>query len=193
MNSLAQARRCHCSAFWRSSPPPSSARHRRRRLDGQPTGTPHLILTLKDGDVDIQLMPDIAPKHVERIIDAHRQGLLQRRRLPPRHRRLHGADRRSDRRPASGGSRPARRPGRVLEHATSIRGIVGAARSQDPNSFNSQFFIMLRRRRLPRRPVHGLRQGRVRHGVVDKIKKGDPQPARSTDPDKIISAKIVYK
>ena len=38
------------------------------------TGTPHLILTLKDGDVDIQLLPDIAPKHVERIITLTNQG-----------------------------------------------------------------------------------------------------------------------
>ena len=38
------------------------------------TGTPHLILTLKDGDVDIQLLPDVAPKHVERIITLTNQG-----------------------------------------------------------------------------------------------------------------------
>src|SRR3982751_7108681 len=37
-------------------------------------GAPHLILTLKDGDVDIQLMPDIAPKHVERIVTLTQQG-----------------------------------------------------------------------------------------------------------------------
>jgi peptidylprolyl isomerase len=69
------------------------------------------------------------------------------------------------------------------------RGAVGAARSQDPNSFNSQFFICFADCTF----LNGQYTvfGRVASGMeaVDKITRGEP-PA---NPDKIISAKIEYK
>ena len=72
-------------------------------------------------------------------------------------------------------------------------GTVGAARSQDPNSFNSQFFITFADAGF----LDGQYTvfGKVVAGmdVVNKIKKGDPQTGSAPDPDKIISAKIEYK
>ncbi len=69
------------------------------------------------------------------------------------------------------------------------RGAVGAARSSDPNSFNSQFFICFADCTF----LNGQYTvfGRVVSGMeaVDKITRGEP-PAT---PDKIISATIVYK
>ena len=56
-----------------------------------------LYLDLKDGRVVIELRPDLAPKHVARIKELTAQGLLQRAGVPPRDRRVHGADRRPSR------------------------------------------------------------------------------------------------
>ena len=67
------------------------------------------------------------------------------------------------------------------------RGILSAARSSDPNSANSQFFICFEN------APHLDRQysvfGKVIKGMefVDKIKKGEPNSGSVTDPDKIIS------
>jgi cyclophilin family peptidyl-prolyl cis-trans isomerase len=77
-------------------------------------------------------------------------------------------------------------------------GIVGAARGQDPNSFNSQFFIMF----TDMSPDAGAALtgqytvfGRVVAGMdhIDNITKGDPDTGAAAAPDKIVSAKIVYK
>ena len=72
-------------------------------------------------------------------------------------------------------------------------GTVGAARTDDPNSFNSQFFITFG----DAGNLDGLYTvfGSVVSGMefVNDIKKGDPRTGAVDDPDKIISAKIVYK
>ena len=70
---------------------------------------------------------------------ADQAGLLQRRRLPPRHRRLHGPDRR----PHGHRHRRSKLPNLPAEFTPTPykRGSVGMARSQSPNSANSQFFI----------------------------------------------------
>ena len=74
-----------------------------------------------------------------------------------------------------------------------VPGMVGAARSQDPNSFNSQFFITFADSGF----LDGQYTvfGKVVAGmdVVNKTKKGDPDSGQVDNPDKIISAKIVYK
>ncbi len=74
-----------------------------------------------------------------------------------------------------------------------VRGTVGAARSNDPDTFNSQFFITFGDASF----LNGQYTvfGKVVSGMefVDNIKKGDPQSGAMTDPDKIISAKIEYE
>ena len=70
------------------------------------------------------------------------------------------------------------------------RGIISAARSADPDSANSQFFICFES------ALHLDRQysafGKVIKGMelVDKIKKGDPNSGAVSNPDKILSLKI---
>ena len=116
------------------------------------------------GDVVIKLRPDLAPGHVERITELANSGFYDGVVVPPRDPGLHGPGRRSDRH-RDQRLRAAQPQGRIL--ATSR---TSAARPRwrarpDPDSANSQFFIVLRRRRLPRRPVHRLGRGRERHGT----------------------------
>jgi cyclophilin family peptidyl-prolyl cis-trans isomerase len=173
-------------------------------------GTPHLILTLKDGDVDIQLLPDIAPKHVARIIALAQKGAYDGVVF---HRVIDGFMAQTGdieygkigsasynlQMAGIGGSDM---PDVQAEFSSTpyAPGIVGAARGEDPNSFNSQFFIMLSDMG-PDQGGAGLTGhytvfGKVVAGLqfVDNIKKGDPQNNGAVDvPDKIVKAQIVYK
>ena len=136
------------------------------------------------GTVVIQLRPDIAPKHVERIQTSGAPGLLQRAQLPPRDPRLHGPGRRSQ--------GHAARADRTLPDLKAeftampfLRGTVAAARTGDNlDSANSQFFIMF----IPNAGMNGKYTifGRVISGMdaVDKIAPGEP-PA---EPTKIVRA-----
>ena len=73
------------------------------------------------------------------------------------------------------------------------RGVVGMARAQNPNSANSQFFIMFE----PGTFLNGQYTvfGRVTKGMehVDKIKKGQGQSGMVTDPDKIVKMRTADK
>jgi peptidylprolyl isomerase len=151
------------------------------------SGTPHWVITLKDGPVDIELLPNVAPKHVERIVELTNakfyDGIVF-------HRVIEGFMAQSGD-PTGTGMGGSDKPDVVAEfnaeHFT--RGAVGAARSSDPNSFNSQFFICFADCTF----LDGQYTvfGRVVSGMeaVDKITRGEP-PA---NPDKIISATIEYK
>lgn len=155
------------------------------------SGTPHLILTLKDGDVDIQLLPDIAPKHVERIVTLTNQGFYNGLTF---HRVIDGfmAQTGDPTGTGMGGSKLANVKAE-FSNTHYDPGTVGAARSQDPDSFNSQFFITFADAGF----LDGQYTvfGKVVSGMdaVNKIKKGDPQSGEVQDPDKIVAAKIVYK
>ena len=98
-----------------------------------------LYLDVPAGRVVIELRPDLAPKTVARIKELARKGILRRHRLPSRHRRLHGADGRSQ------GRRHRRlgpeAQGRIHRRRHHVRGTVVMARAQDPDSADSQFFI----------------------------------------------------
>ncbi|HVY51501.1 MAG TPA: peptidylprolyl isomerase [Devosia sp.] len=167
------------------------------------SGTPHLILTLKDGDVDIELLPDVAPKHVERIITLTQQGAYDGVVF---HRVIDGfMAQTGDVKFGKSGSPAfdlamAGTGGSDLPDVkaefSSIHydpGTVGAARSQDPDSFNSQFFITFADAGFldGQYTVFGKVVAGMDH--VNAIKKGDPQTGSMPDPDKIISAKIEYR
>jgi len=159
-----------------------------------------LILSLKDGDVTIALRPDIAPKHVERIKTLVRQGAYDNVAF---HRVIDGfmaqtgdvefgdmADGFNARRAGTGGSSLPDIPAE-FSRTPFLRGVVGMARAQDPNSANSQFFIMF----APAPNLDGAYTvvGEVESGMdaVDEIKRG----ARNAngvvqDPDRIIDARI---
>ena len=149
-----------------------------------------MILKLKDGDVKIELFSDIAPNHVNRIKELADSGKYDNVVF---HRVIDGFmaqtgdvkfgnSKSSDfdlRRAGMGGSN--------LPHE---RGTLSMARSSDPNSANSQFFICFK-------PAPFLDKqytvfGKVIEGMefVDKIKRGDENNNGAvTDPDKIISFK----
>ncbi len=151
-----------------------------------------LILELKDGRVTIQLLPELAPRHVERIKTLARRGFYDG---TPFHRVIPGfmAQGGDPTGTGRGGSDLPDLPAEFSPptRARFLRGVCGMARTSDPNSANSQFFIMF----APAPNLDGQYTiwGRVVAGMeaVDRIKPGDP--ARNglvTNPDRIRSMKV---
>ena len=159
-----------------------------------------MILKLKDGDVKIQLFPDVAPNHVERIKKLANDGTYNNVVF---HRVIDGfmaqtgdvkfgnssAESFDLRRAGMGGSDlpDLKQEFNNLPHD---RGTLSMARSQDPNSANSQFFICFEPAPFLDRQYTVF--GKVIEGMefVDKIKRGDSNNNGSVeDPDKIISFK----
>lgn len=168
------------------------------------SGTPHLILTLESGDVDIELLPELAPKHVERIVTLTEQGAYDGVVF---HRVIDGfMAQTGDVEFGKSGSETfdlarAGMGGSTLPDVEAEfnsesfgRGVLGAARSQNPNSFNSQFFITTADASF----LDGQYTvfGKVVSGMdlVDGLEKGpQEQNGAVANPDKIVSAKIEYK
>ncbi|KQX42858.1 peptidylprolyl isomerase [Devosia sp. Root436] len=168
------------------------------------TGTPHLILTIKGGDVDIELLPALAPKHVERVITLTEQGAYDGVVF---HRVIDGfmaqtGDVKFGKTGAEGfdlsmaGMGGSDLPDVEAEFNSESfqRGVLGAARSQDPNSFNSQFFITTADASF----LDGQYTvfGKVVSGMelVDGLEKGPAeQNGAVANPDQIIKAVIEYK
>tara|TARA_E500000331_G_scaffold198069_1_gene190254 strand:+ start:512 stop:1072 length:561 start_codon:yes stop_codon:yes gene_type:complete len=158
-----------------------------------------MILKLKDGDVKIELFSDAAPKHVERIKKLANDGLYDGVVF---HRVIDGfmaqtgdvkfgnssSENFDLRKAGMGGSDLPDLPAEFndLPHD---RGTVSMARSSDPNSANSQFFICFKPAPFLDRNYTVF--GKVIEGMenVDKIKKGDGDNGSVSDPDKIISFK----
>lgn len=142
-----------------------------------------LYLDLKDGRVVIQMRPDLAPKHVARIKELVRQhfydGLTFHRVIDGF--MAQGGDPTGTGTGGSGQTIPAE-----FTATPFVRGTVGMARSQSPNSADSQFFICF----APAPFLNGQYTvwGQVVSGMeyVDKIERGEP-PAH---PDKIIKMTI---
>jgi len=157
----------------------------------QETGAPHWILELKDGAVDIELLPDLAPNHVARVIELTNQGFYNGLVF---HRVIDGFMAQGGDPTGTGGG-GSTLPDLKAEFTTAIpfnRGVVAAARTNDPDSANSQFFIMYAD--APWLDGQYTIWGKVASGmdVVDKIKKGEgDQPVVA--PDKIITATIKYE
>ena len=159
-----------------------------------------MILKLKDGDVKIKLFPDVAPNHVERIMKLANEGRYDNVVF---HRVIDGFMAQTGdikfgnsstndfdlTRAGMGGSNlpDLKQEFNNLPHD---RGTLSMARSQDPNSANSQFFICLKPASFLDRQYTVF--GKVIEGMefVDKIKKGDENKNGSVeDPDKIINFK----
>ena len=158
-----------------------------------------MILKLKYGEVKIELYPEKAPNHVKRFKDLADQGKYDNVVF---HRVIDGFMAQSgdvkfgntsssDFNLSLAGTGGSDLPDLKAEFSdiAHTRGILSAARSADPNSANSQFFICLES------SPHLDRQysvfGKVIKGMefVDMIKKGDPSSGSVPDPDKIISLK----
>ena len=154
-----------------------------------------MILKLKDGDVKIELFPDVAPNHVKRIKQLADEGKYDNVVF---HRVIdgfmaqtgdvkHGNSSSSDFNLRMAGTGGSSLPDLKQEFNDTPhdRGTLSMARSQDPNSANSQFFICFKPAPFLDREYTVF--GKVIEGmeIVDKIKRGEP----ASDPDKIISFK----
>lgn len=155
-----------------------------------------ILMELKGGTVTIELLPDVAPKHVERMKELARSGAYDGVAF---HRVIDGfmaqtgdvahgnmdSDNYEPRRCGTGGSDLPDLPAEFskIPHA---RGSLGAARSANPNSANSQFFINFKDNDFlnGQYTVYGQVTSGMEH--VDAIVKGEP-PA---NPDKMISVKV---
>jgi peptidylprolyl isomerase len=141
-----------------------------------------LVLETTKGPVTIRLRPDIAPKHAERLATLARQGFFDGIVF---HRVIDGFMAQTGD-PTGTGTGGSSLPNLKAEFSKTpfVRGTVGMARSSDPNSANSQFFIMF----ADGSPLNGQYTvvGEVVSGMenVDKIKRGEPVQ----NPDKIIKA-----
>jgi peptidylprolyl isomerase len=147
-----------------------------------------LYLELKDGRVVIELRPDLAPKHVERIKKLVNEGFyngLTFHRVIPGFMAQTG-DPKGD---GTGGSNYPDLPAEFTKTPFS-RGTIGAARSSNPNSANSQFFICFED--APHLNGAYTVWGQVVAGMefVDHIKKGDGANGQVSDPDKIIKMQL---
>jgi cyclophilin family peptidyl-prolyl cis-trans isomerase len=148
-----------------------------------------LVLELKDGKVMIELRPDLAPKHVERIKQLVRAGFYDG---TPFHRVIEGfmAQGGDPTGTGTGGARDLPDLPAEFNKTSFQRGVCGMARSQNPNSANSQFFICFGDASF----LDGQYTvwGRVIDGMdaVDKIKRGAPGSGTVNGPDKLIRASI---
>lgn len=157
------------------------------RASDDPENT--LLLQLKDGPVVIRLRPDLAPLHVERIKTLAREGFYDGVVF---HRVIEDFMAQTGD-PTGTGLGGSKLPDLKAEFSSRPfeRGVVGMARTADPDSANSQFFIMFAA--APHLNGKYTVLGEVVSGMefVDMIKRGDPAVGGTvTDPDRIESLKV---
>jgi peptidylprolyl isomerase len=147
-----------------------------------------LVMELRSGTVLIEMRPDLAPKHVARIKELTREGFYDGLKF---HRVIDGfmaqtGDPSGDGTGGSGENLPAEFTNTPFE-----RGTVGMARTNNPNSADSQFFIMFERG--PHLDGQYTVWGQVVEGMdhVDRIKKGIAAMGGVVqNPDTIVSMKV---
>ena len=144
-----------------------------------------LVIELKDGNVVIDLREDLAPKHVERIKKLTNEGFYDNIIF---HRVIDGfmAQTGDPTGTGMGGSDYPDLPAEFTPEPFE-RGAIGMARSQSPNSANSQFFICFKAARFLDNQYTVW--GNVVKGMeyVDNIEQGEPPEY----PDKIIKMSII--
>ena len=159
-----------------------------------------MTIKLKDGDVKIELRPDLAPKHVEQIKALAKEGAYNNvvfHRVIPGFMAQTGdvqyGNTEKGYNQAAAGTGGSKRPDLPAEFSKEpfVRGTVGMARSSNPNSANSQFFIMFDKGAFLNGPYTVV--GKVTSGMeaVDKIKKGnEAQNGAVENPDKMIKVTV---
>ncbi len=158
-----------------------------------------MIIELKDGQVEIALRPDLAPRHIEQIKTLVRAGAYDNVAF---HRVIDGfmaqtgdvqygdmTEGYNSQLVGTGGSDLGNIPAEFSQESFQ-RGTVGMARAQNPDSANSQFFINF----VPTPHLNGQYTivGQVVSGMefVDNIKRGAGAGGSVTDPDRMISVRI---
>src|SRR5271165_449145 len=148
-----------------------------------------IYLDLKQGRVVIQLFPDLAPKHVERIKTLAREKFYDG---TPFHRVIEGFMAQGGD-PSGSGTGGSKLPDLKAEFTTErkyLRGTCGMARTGNPDSANSQFYIMF----APAPHLDGQYTiwGQVVAGMefVDQIKRGSGAGGTVGDPDRIVRFQV---
>ena len=147
-------------------------------------GITHISIKLETGNVKIKLRPDLAPNHVQRIIELASEGFYNGvvfHRVIPNFMAQTGD-------PTGTGTGSSDKPNLNQEFSSEshVRGTASMARSADPNSANSQFFICFG-------DCSWLNNqytiwGEVEEGMdlVDQIKKGEDESGVVNEPDKMV-------
>lgn len=146
-----------------------------------------LTLKLKQGDVIIDLLTEVAPQHVERVQKLASEGFYDN---CPFHRVIDGFMAQTGDGKNHNGTGGSDYPNLKEEFSTEqhIRGTVSMARAQSVDSANSQFFICFGD--TPHLDGQYTVFGKVRSGMehVDQVKKGHPHSGVVDQPDLILSA-----
>ena len=144
-----------------------------------------LVLETTKGRVTIELRPDLAPNHVERIKTLARQGFYDG---VPFHRVIEGFMAQTGD-PTGTGTGGSELPDLKAEFTSEphVRGVCSMARTSNPNSANSQFFICFGDAGFLDRQYTVW--GKVTHGmdIIDKVKRGEPV----RDPDRITTMRVM--
>ena len=146
-----------------------------------------LLMDLKDGQVVIEMLPDFAPKHVERIKELVRQKFYDGVVF---HRVIEGFMAQGGDPTGTGTGGSGQNLDAEFSDAQHVRGTLSMARSQNPNSADSQFFICFGE--VPHLNGQYTVWGRVVDGMefVDQIKRGSGSGGVVSDPDKIIKIRV---
>ena len=147
-------------------------------------------IELKDGNVIIELMTNVAPNHSNRIKELAREGFYDE---VPFHRVIEGFMAQTGDGQNRNGTGGSSKPDLTNEFndTSHLRGTVSMARTADPDSANSQFFICFGE--APHLDGQYTAFGQVIKGMefVDNIKKGEPGSGTVEDPDVMISVQVL--
>ena len=146
-----------------------------------------ILMDLKNGQVVIEMLPEFAPKHVERIKELVRQEFYDGVVF---HRVIEGFMAQGGDPTGTGTGGSGKNLDAEFSDAEHVRGTLSMARSQNPNSADSQFFICFAD--TPHLNGQYTVWGRVVEGMefVDQIRRGDGANGVVSDPDKIIKMRV---
>tara|TARA_B100000949_G_scaffold200394_1_gene187911 strand:+ start:637 stop:1146 length:510 start_codon:yes stop_codon:yes gene_type:complete len=146
-----------------------------------------IYLELKDGRVTIEMRPDLAPNHVARIKELVRQEFYNGVVF---HRVIEDFMAQTGDPTGTGSGGSGQNLDAEFTNEKHLRGTVSMARAGDPNSADSQFFIVFKT--APWLDGQYSIWGQVTDGMdaVDKIKMGAPGSGTVNEPDKIVSIQV---
>ena len=146
-----------------------------------------IYLELKDGRVTIEMRPDLAPNHVARIKELVRQEFYNGVVF---HRVIEDFMAQTGDPTGTGSGGSGQKLDAEFTNEKHLRGTVSMARAGDPNSADSQFFIVFKT--APWLDGQYSIWGQVTDGMdaVDKIKMGAPGSGTVNEPDKIVSMQV---
>ena len=148
-----------------------------------------ILIDTKYGRIVIKLRPDLAPKHAERLKQLARDKFYDN---VPFHRVIAGFMAQTGDGQNGDGTGGSKYPNLPAEFTSTpfVRGVVGMARTNDPNSANSQFFIMYGDGSFLNGKYTVVGQVVSGMDAVDKLKKGAGQSGAVADPDRMLKVQV---